>query len=796
MSVENLLQGLNPKQRAAATIDDQHVLVLAGAGTGKTRTIVARAAYLISTGVPANTIQILAFTRRAANEIAERVKAHIGADASNLGASTFHTWCLSLMRRAPKLFGGEGHSVIDRDDQLQLFKLLRGKRERSAVPTAKDLCDIYSFARNTNRDLMDVISDRIAEYSADPHEIAEIMLAYEQKKAERKYLDYDDILANVAYALNNSPQARDFLHRHYQHLLVDEMQDTNPLQWEIIAPLVPNISLFCVGDDAQSIYGFRGADFRNVHSFNERVPGARSLKLLDNYRSFQEILDVSNWLMEQSPLTYNKRLEAVRGNGFMPQLCTLANEWEEANWIANKITSGRADGVDYRDNMVLVRSGFAGKTIESIFLAQEIPYVFIGGVKLMESAHVRDLLSIIRLVGNPSDEIAWIRYLTLWPGIGEVTASRLTAKLLGLGTVDAASQVLSAERGIPYDIGRVFRAVSSYGGAPAKALRAANVEMEELLAKRYATKDWEKRKRDFPLLEHLAEGHSTINGFIEHYILDPVNSTQVEETGSNDKVSLITIHSAKGAEAKVCFAINISPGAFPGPHSIGDPDDVEEERRVLYVALTRAQDQLYVTRRGHATWAEDNPETESYFLNGVPPDLFDDRNLITSPLSLGESQSSTKGTQLLKRGINIGSLPPKKGKAGPVVDSARLKEPAIHAQELTPNDESAEMPRSKLEVLYHRQSEQAAGVQIESCAASVDEDKRLHVVAELSTINGVYLEQAIKIQCLVYDVDNALMESSHDHWWEFGFLQSFSTTIYLDDFEEAPATIKIFVSKG
>lgn len=281
MSLENRLASLNARQRKAATLEDQHALILAGAGSGKTKTIVARAEYLIENGVPAHRILILAFTRRAASEIVARVKSHLGERAARLRACTFHTWCMGLIRRAPDKFGAGNSSVIDRDDQVMLFKAQRGspKGEASQLPTAAQLCDIYSYARNTGQSLSKTLKRHYPEYLSLKEVMIPILKGYEAKKESCHYLDYDDILDLVAQAIQESPQVCEWVAKKYDHLLVDEMQDTNPLQWGLLDPLKDHCCLFCVGDDAQSIYGFRGADFKNVHSFEERVPGAVVLKL-------------------------------------------------------------------------------------------------------------------------------------------------------------------------------------------------------------------------------------------------------------------------------------------------------------------------------------------------------------------------------------------------------------------------------------------------------------------------------------------------------------------------------------
>ena len=657
MALDTLLASLNPHQLSAATMGRQHALVLAGAGSGKTKTIVSRAAYLIAQGTPAHRIQILTFTRRSASEIVERVKLHLGEQATQLRASTFHTWCISLIRRAPAVFGAKGFSVIDRDDQVQLFRVLRGKKRSkdNQLPTAAQLCDIYSFARNTDLNLTQTLTRNYPDYLYVKDQLVPILKGYEEKKQERHYLDYDDILALVAQRIRQSPEVCQWVSDQYDHLLVDEMQDTNPLQWSLLSPLKETCCLFCVGDDAQSIYGFRGADFKNVHSFQDRVPGSAVLKLTDNYRSTQEILDVSNWLLLNSPLSYGKNLVAARGVGQRPQLHNFINEWEESRWIAEDILQRRADGDDWRNHMILARSAFSARAVESSLLAAEIPYRFIGGVKLLESAHVRDALSLLRIIGNPLDEIAIMRYLTLFPGVGDATANRVIERLMHADSLDSAIAVLQAEKKIPSAASAALVETAQHLTNVAEAISVAVAMLESVLEPKYRNQDWPKRQRDFKLVAKLAEKHTSILEFIEEYLLDPVHVSLVERTEIDDAVTVITIHSAKGTECKTCYVINMSPGAFPSRYALGDSDQVEEERRVLYVALTRAMDNLIVTRQSYATWAlpesDDDKAAETYFFNDLPEGLFEEITHGRTPKHV--SQPDLKNQEFSVLGINL-----------------------------------------------------------------------------------------------------------------------------------------------
>ncbi|WP_288396761.1 ATP-dependent helicase [uncultured Acinetobacter sp.] len=655
MSFDQLMGELNPQQHAAATTQAQHCLVLAGAGCGKTKTIVARAAYLIEQGVPANQIQILTFTRRSASEIVARVELALGEQAKGLRASTFHTFCMYLLRRVPQAFGLEQFSIIDRDDQLMMFRLIRGKDDKknpNQLPKPQELCDLYSFARNTRQKLSEALEKQHPEYLAFKDQIAKIMQEYETRKRARSFLDYDDILAIVASALDQSEGLVDYVASICKHMLVDEMQDTNPLQWALLEPLKDKVSLFCVGDDAQSIYGFRGADFENIHRFNERVPNAQVYKLEKNYRSTQEILDLSNWLLDQSEIQYDKRLDAYRGEGIKPRMHIFPNEFDEAKWIAIDIKERHyLQGHNWSDHMVLVRSSFAARHIEAACIAANVPYRFIGGMKLLETAHVKDLLSLLRVIANPLDDIAWMRFLTLWNGVGDVGASRLAQQLLLQPEFELIFNQLEQFGRIPVETLLMMKQMMVLKQEVQACVGLGIQAIEAQLAENYK-KDWNRRQGDFELVKQLASKHGQLSEFLEEYVLDPVSISEIERQSDTDVVTLITIHSAKGTEQKVCYVANVTAGQYPHARAQGDFDAVEEERRVLYVALTRAQNELILTKQNLNLWARDvvdeqGRKVESYFLNDLT------RNLCTLETHHKPRQQTVKSALMERQSINL-----------------------------------------------------------------------------------------------------------------------------------------------
>lgn len=655
MSLASLIDELNPQQKQAATTESQHSLVLAGAGCGKTKTIVARAAYLIDQGIPANQIQILTFTRRSASEIVARVELALGEQAKGLRASTFHTFCMYLLRRVPKAFGLEQFSIIDRDDQLMMFRLIRGKDDKknpNQLPKPQELCDLYSFARNTRQKLSDALEKQHPEHLAFKDQIAEIMKEYETRKRARSFLDYDDILAIVASALDQSDGLADYVASLCKHMLVDEMQDTNPLQWALLEPLKDKVSLFCVGDDAQSIYGFRGADFENIHHFKDRVPNAQVFKLEQNYRSTQEILDLSNWLLDQSEIQYNKRLDAHRGEGVKPRMHIFPNEFDEAKWIAIDIKERHyLQGSKWSDHMVLVRSSFAARHIEAACIAANVPYRFIGGMKLLETAHVKDLLSLLRVIANPLDDIAWMRFLTLWNGVGDVGASRLAQQLLLEPEFNLIFDKLEKFGRIPAETVLIMKQMTVLKQEVQACVSLGIQAIEAQLAENYK-KDWNRRQGDFELVKQLASKHTQLSEFLEEYVLDPVSISEIERQSDSDVVTLITIHSAKGTEQKVCYVVNVTPGQYPHARAQGDFNDVEEERRVLYVALTRAQNELILTKQNLSLWARDvideqGRKVESYFLNDLT------RNLCSMETHHKPRQQTVKSALIERQSINL-----------------------------------------------------------------------------------------------------------------------------------------------
>lgn len=630
---------LNKEQYEAATFNGKHLLVLAGAGTGKTCTIIGRAKHLIQSGTIPKKILILSFTRKAANEIVERIKMEIPETQSEgLQGSTFHSWCMAIIKNHPHIFPQANYTLLDEEDQESCFRLLCGKKwsyknDRDEKVKPQTIMSVYSYMANAQCSLSDAIRMKIYDNAPAEKDVEKdkiilqgVIKMYLDYKRSRKYIDYDDILLIVSKYLKRNEELRKAIANLYDHILIDEMQDTNPLQYELLSSFYEDCHLFCVGDDAQSIYGFRGADFQTIHNFTEIIKDSESCKLTVNYRSTQEILDLSNWVISNSPLNYNKRLTAHRGSGDKPMIVHWADEWEEANNIVLHILdSYKVKGKKWKDNLILCRSAWGMRKTEACLIKHKIPYVIFGGNGLMSSRHIRDIVAPMRIVSNYLDEIAWSRYLQLWNNIGAVTAARIIGEVLEANNLDDSLMSLMESvnsRGLEKEIYETLIEISNLQYDPSGAIKGALNIMFSRLEQIYKNEGWDWRKNDFPILEEVAKKTRSINEFVSEYILDPKLDSSIKGEGKlEDCVRMSTIHSAKGLEADIVYLINASTKSYPTPRAILNGENaIEEERRCLYVALTRAKDELRVYRDVHSIHVSQNDE-RYYFLNNLPDNL-------------------------------------------------------------------------------------------------------------------------------------------------------------------------------
>ena len=614
---------LSKEQQNAVQSLHQHNMILAGAGTGKTRTIIHRIFFLLKQNVNPKKIVILTFTRKSTNEIIHRLKNENPEAASRVFVGTFHQFCIFNIRKYNKFFNTYQYRIIDREEQLRIIRDIKSGIKEEVVPTPSELLQYISYAKNCNIKIENYLEKYEDFQYSEQQNIINIAESYQKQKKKQKYLDFDDILFEFTEQVANEENLRKILWEKYAHCLVDEMQDTNPIQWKMLSALAKKTSLFCVGDDAQSIYMFRGADFRNVQNFHKNLDNSNRLKLTQNYRSTQEILDIANWLLAESSLPYNKKLVAHRGKGKMPKLHTFPNGEEEAKWIVEEIKENYKKTNSYQDQMVLVRSAWNAKLLEFKLIEKSIPYVFIGGVNLMASAHVKDLLSLLQIIAFPYDELAWLRYLSLWPKIGKKTAQKIYQQI---AMKEKFSDILSfLEFNFPkYRLMiNAIKIIAENKKTPDECLNLALDHLEDLLEINYS--NWEYRKKDFYLLSDMATRFNNLKDFLEIYTLEPIYNNN---NNLKDKLTVITVHSAKGTEAKICYLLQAQEMVYPHKRAIGDIEAEEEERRVLYVAMTRAKDKLYITR-SHQNFdysLDKSLGEENYFLKKVPSDIVEHKN--------------------------------------------------------------------------------------------------------------------------------------------------------------------------
>lgn len=617
---------LNTQQAKAAYYDGpaSNLLVMAGAGTGKTKVIVSRAEYLIKQGVDPKAIVLITFSNRAANEIRNRLVQTIGPTAKKVITGTFHSFCLQMIKRMPKSFGLKGSTILDQEDQVILLDLVRKDIEKGRngkIPLrSSQLITFLSYSRNTCTDLESYMKDNSELLPEEIQKCVKILSAYKKAKKQRGYLDFDDLIDLVVKTLKAKPQLRKAICSRFREMGVDEVQDTNPIQFRFLKLFAQeNVRLFCVGDPAQSIYRFRGAEFKHIYEFTENFTNSEVIPLTENYRSNQEILDVSNWLLGESELDYSNRLTAHKGHaGHKPQFLDFDNNFAEAWYVAKQIQERHNKSIPFKDVMVLVRTSNDARTVEAEFLKRGIPYIFIGGTAISKAAHVKDLVSLLRIVINKRDDLAWSRFLQLWPRVGQKTADLIVDSFKQTGEVNSSGM----ERHGVEAIGE-YKRIRNLKDDTEVCIEQAIGLMCNLLKTRYS--DWDKREKDFELIKKISKRYKSVKRFVDAFTLEPMSSTEADKDAVDDAVTIITVHSAKGAESPICFAINVSSGTYPHYRSQGNIDQIEEERRILYVCLTRAMNELFITRTANSSnqfYYEKTKDADApYFFDVVPEEL-------------------------------------------------------------------------------------------------------------------------------------------------------------------------------
>ncbi len=607
---------LNPEQLAVVKGGDGPCLVLAGAGSGKTRTIIYRLAYLLEKGADPRNICLVTFTNKAAKEMTTRAEALLGYKPQGMIAGTFHHLANFLLRRYGKRIGLEPNfTILDEDDKKSLIKASIGesgvdtKKKRFPMPAV--LKEIFSYAKNSRNNLEQVIDLKHPNFLPLQEEIASVRRIYEKKKKDGNMVDFDDLLTATLNLLETQTDIREGLARHFQYLLVDEYQDTNPVQAAILYHLSSHYkNILVVGDDAQSIYSFRAADIKNILDFNKTYPEAKMFKLETNYRSTPNILDLANDVISKNFNQFPKNLKSLRPKLSAPSLLSAGSQNDEAKFIADKILELRGEGVELKNMAVLFRASYHSQVLEMELTRRDIPYEYRGGVKFFERSHIKDVISYLRAFFNPKDEAAWTRILSFGVGVGPVAAQNIFNTVAQKNTPQEIAQITSsnfgAKAGLPRvgvkagnswnDILRLWQKFLNLAPAPNNFIEAVlSSHYRDYMEHTYD--NFEDRLNDLMELAAFSSKYENLENFLTEITLFEDVAVKNDGGASYDreKMVLSTIHQAKGLEWNTVFIINLIDGAFPNRRALLEDGGVEEERRLFYVACTRAKENLFLS---------------------------------------------------------------------------------------------------------------------------------------------------------------------------------------------------------
>jgi len=669
---------LNEQQLAAVTAAPGPLLVIAGAGSGKTRTLIYRVAYLLENGIDPRNILLLTFTNRAAREMLGRVANLLPVDASGLWGGTFHSIGNRILRRHGSALGySSGFTIMDREDQKDLIDAVVISAgidpKEIRFPKGDVLAEILSFVVNTEKPLEELLAEKFPYFLPLLEKIQDIRERYEKKKKATNSMDFDDLLQKTLSMFQQHERIAEIYRRQFQFILVDEYQDTNKIQADLVDLLArDHRNVMVVGDDAQSIYSWRGANFQNILEFPKRYPEAQVFKIEMNYRSVPEILEVANAAIAANVHQFRKHLSATReSKALRPALVALNDGAEQAQFVAQRLLELRDENVDLNDIAVLYRAHYHAIELQLELSRRGIPYQITSGIRFFEQAHIKDVTAFVRFVANPRDEVAFKRMAKLLPGIGNRTAENLwqkwTAIVVAAGA-DRGSEKESAAA-VPAGLDRgpgttsapagVSDADYSFGerllamNVPVKSKKAweqlahtldeiapagqPNMPSEmitsvvEAIYDDYAKANftnYELRREDLNQLAIFARQFRDVHEFLSQLALISNVDAEAASTQISDKeaVNLSSVHQAKGLEFHTVFVIWLTDGMFPSNRSLDTRDALEEERRLFYVAITRARDELYLTypQMRLSGGYGDVFQRPSRFLQEIPNDLIED----------------------------------------------------------------------------------------------------------------------------------------------------------------------------
>jgi DNA helicase II / ATP-dependent DNA helicase PcrA len=655
---------LNEQQLAAVTAPPGPSLVIAGAGSGKTRTLTYRVAYLLEQGIPAERILLLTFTNKAAKEMMRRVADLLGQELATLWGGTFHAIGSRILRQHATLLGYQrDFSILDREDSKHLINTVLGESEidtkATRFPKAEVLGEVFSLAVNTHKEVREVVNEQYGYFAHLATAITQLQTRYAERKRASNAMDFDDLLVLWLRLLQEHPDVREHYQKRFQFLLVDEYQDTNRLQSDLIDLLAArHHNLMVVGDDAQSIYAWRGANFLNILQFPKRYPEAKVYKIETNYRSTPEILKVANAAITPNRNQFAKALTPARKSGIRPALVTCGNAGEQASFVAQRVLELREEGGDLEQMAVLYRSHFHALELQLELTRRNIPFSITSGVRFFEQAHIKDVTAYLKFVTNPHDELSFKRLVQLLPGIGGKGADKLWKRFTQ--EPDPAPGAASTHEPVTDSIPAVPLAVRLQGcaGALSRKSAVAWVQMvatisqlddqeirgnpsrmirlvveagyEDHLKENYD--NYRSRLEDLEQLGAFAHQFSSMEEFLTQLALLTNLEAEEEQPADRDeeRLRLSTIHQAKGLEFDVVFVIMLCDGLFPSARSLETSDGEEEERRLMYVAITRARNELYLSypliRAGFGN-SGDMLQHVSRFVRDIPQDLIEEWNL-------------------------------------------------------------------------------------------------------------------------------------------------------------------------
>ena len=642
---------LNEQQLAAVTSPPGPSLVIAGAGSGKTRTLTYRVAYLLDRGIEPRNILLLTFTNKASKEMLERVRSLVPRDVSEMWGGTFHSVGNRILRRHAEEIGfTKSFSIMDRDDQKSLMNTVIAECEIDTsarrFPKPDVLISIFSLIENTGIALEDLLEDRYPYFEEWGEEIARVEGRYRRKKREINSVDFDDLLVLTLRLLQKDEELRRLYQKRFQYVLVDEFQDTNQVQSELVDLLVgDHQSLMVVGDDAQSIYSWRGADMDNILSFPDRYPDAKVYRIEKNYRSVPEILELSNSAIKANRNRFEKDLQAAReGGAMMPALVPLEDPSAQAQFVAQRILELRDEGVELEEMAVLYRAHHQSMTLQMELRNRGIPFQITSGLRFFEQAHIKDVAAFMRFVTNRRDEVSFKRMVSLLPGIGGKNADKLwrgwaaTPHASSEEPPTCFSDILD-ELPVPRksashweQLGHTLdELVTEEGFARPSEMIFSVLEGVYDEVMRESFDNYENRRSDLEELMNYSDRFDDILDCLAQLSL--MSAVDGDPSGSKaeldkEQVVLSSVHQAKGLEWKVVFVISLTDGMFPNGRVLDADDDymLEEERRLFYVAITRAKDELYLTypQINPKSYSGDVIQRPSRFLDDCPQELLEE----------------------------------------------------------------------------------------------------------------------------------------------------------------------------